>query len=151
MKKIISTLNLFLLIFVLQSCNSESANTNPVKSDSVTAATENNSSELIKFLQSENSSEVAVIKFYADWCGTCRKYAPTFEAVSTEMTTAKAPVNFYEINVDNKEYLPLLRELKVSMIPVTYFVSKDRTKVFKQLGPIQADSLKDKINTLVKE
>jgi thiol-disulfide isomerase/thioredoxin len=39
-----------------------------------------------------------VIKFYANWCGPCNKYAPIFEKVKQELQNQE--VTFQEINVD---------------------------------------------------
>ena len=40
-----------------------------------------------------------VIKFFADWCGPCKVYAPTFESVKQELQSDE--IEFVEINVDN--------------------------------------------------
>jgi thiol-disulfide isomerase/thioredoxin len=40
-----------------------------------------------------------VIKFYADWCGPCREYGPTFTQVREELESED--ITFLEINVEN--------------------------------------------------
>jgi thioredoxin 1 len=40
-----------------------------------------------------------VIKFYADWCGPCKVYAPAFEQVKQELQSEE--ITFLEINVEN--------------------------------------------------
>ena len=40
-----------------------------------------------------------VIKFYADWCGPCREYGPTFTQVRQELESDN--ITFLEINVEN--------------------------------------------------
>jgi len=40
-----------------------------------------------------------VIKFYADWCGPCREYGPTFTQVREELESDN--ITFLEINVEN--------------------------------------------------
>jgi thioredoxin 1 len=40
-----------------------------------------------------------VIKFFADWCGPCKVYAPTFESVKQELQSDE--IEFVEINVEN--------------------------------------------------
>ena len=40
-----------------------------------------------------------VIKFYADWCGPCKVYGPTFTKVREELESDE--ITFVEINVEN--------------------------------------------------
>jgi thioredoxin 2 len=40
-----------------------------------------------------------VIKFFADWCGPCRVYGPTFTQVREELESDE--IAFLEINVEN--------------------------------------------------
>ena len=40
-----------------------------------------------------------VIKFFADWCGPCKVYAPAFEKVKQELQSDQ--ITFVEINVEN--------------------------------------------------
>ena len=40
-----------------------------------------------------------VIKFYADWCGPCKVYAPSFTKVREELESDE--ITFLEINVEN--------------------------------------------------
>jgi len=40
-----------------------------------------------------------VIKFYADWCGPCKVYAPAFTQVREELESDD--IAFLEINVEN--------------------------------------------------
>jgi thiol-disulfide isomerase/thioredoxin len=40
-----------------------------------------------------------VIKFYADWCGPCKVYAPSFTKVREEVESDE--ITFLEINVEN--------------------------------------------------
>ncbi len=42
----------------------------------------------------------SVIDFYADWCGPCKAFAPTFDRYASTLSTK---VSFYKVNVDNNE------------------------------------------------
>lgn len=59
----------------------------------------------------------AVVDFYADWCGPCRKLAPIMEEVAAEF---EGKVKFYKVNVDNAQ--ALARAYGVSSIPMVLFI-----------------------------
>ena len=59
--------------------------------------------------------EKTVIKFYADWCGPCKVYAPTFEKVKQQLQDT---VEFMEVNVENDPG-NLSGQYKVKGIPHT--------------------------------
>ncbi len=84
------------------------------------------------------SSKPAVIKFYASWCGSCKEYAPAFNEVKLAKS---ASVDFFEVDVDASQTKALIKELKISRIPETAFVSADRSNVSKRLGPISVKDL----------
>ena len=81
-----------------------------------------------------------VIKFYANWCGPCKTYAPIFDKVknSTE------GVEFIEVNIDDDSE-GLAAEYKVRSIPHTTLVSvKGAKKHF--TGLMSEGDLKDFID-----
>ena len=81
-----------------------------------------------------------IIKFYADWCGPCKVYAPIFEKVTSDLN-----VDYKNINVD-KDTDGLAAEYKIRSIPATVIVKEDGT-VIKEVGLLQ----EDKLTTLIKE
>lgn len=81
-----------------------------------------------------------IIKFYADWCGPCKVYAPIFEKVTSDLN-----VEYKNINVD-KDTDGLAAEYKIRSIPATVIVKEDGT-VIKEVGLLQ----EDKLTTLIKE
>lgn len=93
----------------------------------------------------KDSEKPAVLKFYADWCVTCKAYAPDFEKVKNELAS---DVDFYSINIDDASSKALVKEFKIAHIPVTAFVSKDRASITKQFAPISYANLKKKVNEL---
>ena len=149
MKKFLSyffLLSSSFLILTLTGCSSlesKSSDTNTVTS---LAEEKHSKTELQKFLDSKGSKRVAVIKFYADWCGTCRDYQPQYAAAKASLKDAN--VDFYEVNVDQKEYSPLIKELKVGLIPITYFVSQDKKSIENRVGYISSGQLAEKVQSL---
>ena len=129
----ISQLLILSLIFVLNSCTSN------------VSSQKTNSSEALKTLL-KHSNKPAVLKFYAEWCSTCKEYAPAFEKVANKYA---AQVDFISVDTDAKQNVALLKELKISRIPETVFVSVDRNTVSKRLGPISEQSLEKTVNSLI--
>jgi len=80
-----------------------------------------------------------VIKFYADWCGPCRSYAPTFEKVSNKF---EDQVEFVNINVD-KDTTGLAAKMGVKSIPFTVLIKEDGTQIKKTgaMSEIQLEEL----------
>lgn len=68
--------------------------------------------------------EKTVIKFYANWCGPCKIYGPTFEKVKEDLQDV---VNFMEINVEEDEQ-NLSGKYKVKGIPMTILLEGDEVK-----------------------
>jgi thioredoxin 1 len=79
-----------------------------------------------------------VIKFYADWCGPCKTYAPVFDKVVTELN-----VEHENINVD-KDTTGLAAKYKVRSIPLTVFINEDGTST-KEVGMLSEEKLKQLI------
>ena len=59
-----------------------------------------------------------VIKFYADWCGPCKLYAPIFDKVSEEL---KDQAEFVNVNIE-KDTTGLAAQYKVQAIPTTVVI-----------------------------
>ena len=60
-----------------------------------------------------------VIKFYADWCGPCKLYAPIFDKVSEEL---KDEAEFVNVNIE-KDTTGLAAQYKVQAIPTTVVIA----------------------------
>jgi len=79
-----------------------------------------------------------VIKFYADWCGPCKSYAPVFDKVVKELN-----VEYENIDVD-KDTTGLAAKYKVRSIPLTVFINEDGTST-KKVGMLSEEKLKQLI------
>lgn len=80
-----------------------------------------------------------VIKFYADWCGPCKAYGPTFSKVREELESEE--ITFLEINVE-EDTENLSGEYKVKGIPHTVLL-EDGVKVKEQSGVMPDQMLKE--------
>ncbi|MBQ4288630.1 MAG: thioredoxin [Clostridia bacterium] len=86
------------------------------------------------------SDRPVVIDFWAEWCGPCRMFAPTFEAVAEEMPDIK----FGKVNVD--EQPELAQQFRVMSIP-TIILMKEGRIVNKTMGAMSPDMLKEFLNS----
>jgi len=82
-------------------------------------------SDTVKHLTSESfeaqiaASRVAIVDFWADWCGPCKRLAPIFEEAAEAL---QGEVNFYKVNVDEERELTL--SFGIMSIP-TMIIFKD--------------------------
>ena len=77
-----------------------------------------------------------IIKFYADWCGPCKIYAPTFEKVKQDESFSD--IEFIDINVeDDPEGLSVKH--RVRSIPHTVLLedNKEARSISGMLTPQQ--------------
>lgn len=85
----------------------------------------------------------AVVDFYADWCGPCRKLAPIMAELAKEFD---GKVKFYKVNVDNAE--DLSKAYGIRSIPSVLFIPADG-KPQMNVGFMEKDEFKKKIEELL--
>lgn len=78
----------------------------------------------------------AVIDFYADWCGPCRRVAPIMEKMAEEYD---GQLLVYKINVDQEK--ELATAFGVSSIPMVLFIPLEGSPM-KQVGAMQESEYK---------
>ena len=90
-----------------------------------------------------NDTKPSMVCFYADWCGNCGKYRPTYDQLSLDQELSSM-MNFYKIDGDklkandlqslwniNFNFYPTLALFKNgtwTMMKENYEIGKDRTK-----------------------
>ena len=85
------------------------------------------------------SNKLAVIDFWATWCGPCVALTPTIEALATEY---EGRVNIGKVNVDENPELSV--KYGITSIPCILFI-KDGKVVDKQIGLAPKAALERKI------
>lgn len=86
-----------------------------------------------------DESGVAVVDFWAEWCGPCRMMGPIFDQVSEEMA---GKAKFGKLNVDEAQ--TIAAEYGIMSIP-TLVIFKDGDKVDQLVGVQDKDALIAKI------
>ena len=89
------------------------------------------------------SGKIALIDFYADWCGPCRSLAPTINKVADEY---KGTVSVIKINID--QIPALAKEYNATSIP-TVIITKNGQEVERIVGARNFDTYSDILRKLV--
>ena len=90
------------------------------------------------FEEKVSSAEIAVLDFWAPWCGPCRQFAPIFEK-----TAQKYPdILFGKINTEEEQ--ELAGYFQIRSIP-TVAIMREGIVVFMQPGLIPEEGLDDLI------
>jgi len=88
-------------------------------------------------------SKPALIEFYADWCGPCRKMAPVLKKLAIQY---KNEINVYKINVDNERELATL--FRIQSIPTFLFIPLDQ-EPYVMRGYMNEETLNKQMNKLM--
>ena len=85
------------------------------------------------------SNELAVVDFWAPWCGPCRKLGPVIDEVASEV---QGKVNIYKLNTD--ENLKTAKEYSISGLP-SILIFKNGQAVERLVGLMPKSTLVNNI------
>ena len=83
-----------------------------------------------------DKNPIVIVDFWAEWCGPCKSFAPTFEAAAEE----NEGIVFAKVNTEEQQELGSM--FKIRSIP-TLMVFKEQIVVFSQAGALPASGLAD--------
>jgi thioredoxin 1 len=86
------------------------------------------------FERTIDDNEIVLIDFWAEWCGPCKSFAPTFEKSSEEHP------DVVHAKVDTEDQQRLAAEFGIRSIP-TIMAFRDNVLVFSQPGALPPSSL----------
>ena len=87
-------------------------------------------------------SRPAIVDFYADWCGPCRRLGPKLEAVAKKYA---GKIDVYKINVDKEPELANI--FGVQSIPMCLFIPMKGTPI-QTLGDLAPDQIEESISQI---
>jgi thioredoxin 1 len=88
------------------------------------------------FNETIESGKTVIIDFWAPWCGPCRAFAPTFEAVAEEFPD----VVFAKINTEAEQELGAA--FNIRSIP-TLMVFREQVVLFSEAGMLPKSALQE--------
>ncbi|WP_411373983.1 thioredoxin [Arthrobacter sp. MPF02] len=94
-----------------------------------------------QFASTIEGNDIVLVDFWADWCGPCKQFAPTYSAVSEK----HPDVLFAKVDTDAEQQLAA--EAGISSIP-TLMAFREKVLVFSQPGALNAQQLEQVVDAV---
>ena len=91
----------------------------------------------------QNAEGIAVVDFFATWCGPCKMLAPVFQEVGNELD---GKAKFYKIDIDAS--LDIARQFSVSTVP-TVIIFRNGEPIERLVGFMPKENLLSKIREYI--
>jgi thioredoxin len=88
--------------------------------------------------QALEKNDIMLIDFWAEWCGPCKMFGPTFEKVSEKYPE----IGFYKVNTEDD--MEMASAFGIQSIP-TLAIFRDKVLLYKQPGALPESALNDVI------
>lgn len=88
------------------------------------------------FDQTVQDNDTVIVDFWAEWCGPCRMFAPTFESVSEE----HEDIVFAKVDTEDQQELAM--QFGIRSIP-TLMVFRDQIVLYAQPGALPEPAFRD--------
>lgn len=82
------------------------------------------------------NNDTVIVDFWADWCGPCKMFAPTFEKVSSDHP------DIVFAKVDTEDQQELAGYFNIRSIP-TLMIFREKVIIFSQPGMLPANAFED--------
>lgn len=81
-----------------------------------------------------NNNDIVIVDFWADWCGPCRSFAPTFEAAAEK----HPEIAFCKVNTEEER--EMAAGFNIRSIP-TLMVFREQVILYAEAGALSASAL----------